>query len=225
MEEKQQKPGQEVVEIIWNSIILFCYPLKTDTGFCCFFIFSSNRIEWYYLFRMKMRSWNGFPRGVALVVTLLCFHHGIHAQNAANDRTVVKSTVPAVVLPSSADVATNTIDPALQVMTYNVGDGVKETMVYMEPSLEQMYAHTEPKPSTPLQRVTPKFKGFAGKFINMSNKPVTLYWYVLLLLGFIIMARCRFDVYQTITNFDSIPLFSHVFGSSFSVSWVLSLAL
>jgi hypothetical protein len=59
----------------------------------------------------------------------------------------------------------------------DVGDGEKETFVYVEPKLESMYQNSPNVPST--TKVTPKFNGFAAKFINMSNKPVTLYWYVL----------------------------------------------
>jgi hypothetical protein len=64
-------------------------------------------------------------------------------------------------------------DPALREMTYDVGDGEQKVMVYVEPTVEEMYRN-QPLPST--QKVEPKFNGFAGKFINMSNKQVTLYW-------------------------------------------------
>jgi hypothetical protein len=64
-------------------------------------------------------------------------------------------------------------DPALRELTYDVGDGEQKVMVYVEPTVEEMYRN-QPLPST--QKVEPKFNGFAGKFINMSNKQVTLYW-------------------------------------------------
>ena len=66
-------------------------------------------------------------------------------------------------------------DPALQEMQYDVGDGKQSTLVYVEPSIQSMYA-----PDSPIQsstRVVPKFNGLAGKFINMSNKKLTLHWY------------------------------------------------
>lgn len=65
-------------------------------------------------------------------------------------------------------------DPALQEMKYDVGDGEQTTLVYVEPSVASMYP-----PDSPLQsstRVVSKFNGLAGKFINMSNKKVTLFW-------------------------------------------------
>jgi hypothetical protein len=70
----------------------------------------------------------------------------------------------------------NALDPALQELTYDVGDGPQTTLVYVEPPVETMYPPGEEPPSR--TKVTPKFNGLAGKFINMSNKKVTLYWYV-----------------------------------------------
>lgn len=67
-------------------------------------------------------------------------------------------------------------DPALQELTYDVGDGEQTTLVYVEPPVESMYRPGEDPPSR--TKVTPKFNGLAGKFINMSNKKLTLYWYV-----------------------------------------------
>jgi len=64
-------------------------------------------------------------------------------------------------------------DPALQEMEYDVGDGPQTTLVYVEPKVETFYPPGE-APSS--QKVVPKFNGFAGKFINMSNQAVTLYW-------------------------------------------------
>jgi hypothetical protein len=72
----------------------------------------------------------------------------------------------------------NSLDPALQEMTYDVGDGEQTTLVYVEPPVASMYPPgTEPLSKT---KVQPKFNGLAGKFINMSNKKLTLYWYVCL---------------------------------------------
>ena len=71
-------------------------------------------------------------------------------------------------------------DPNLRAMTYDVGDGPQTTWVYIEPPVESFYPPGEAPSST---KVVPKFNGFAGKFINMSNQKVTLYWCVVLLAG------------------------------------------
>ena len=63
-------------------------------------------------------------------------------------------------------------DPALKEMTYDVGDGKQTTWVYVEPGIADFY-EADPPAKT---KVTPKFNGFAGKFINMSNQKATLYW-------------------------------------------------
>lgn len=69
------------------------------------------------------------------------------------------------------------VDPNLIEMKYDVGDGEKTSLVYVEPKITDFYDTDE----SDYQRVTPKFNGFAGKFINMSKDPVTLYWYVVFL--------------------------------------------
>jgi hypothetical protein len=64
-------------------------------------------------------------------------------------------------------------------MEYDVGDGPKTTLVYVEPDVNTFYKlQDEGDENPPKQRtkVTPKFNGFQGKFINMSNQPMTLYW-------------------------------------------------
>lgn len=63
-------------------------------------------------------------------------------------------------------------DPRLVEMTYDVGDGEQTTMVYVDPPVTELY-QGEPPAST---KVVPKFNGLWGKFVNMSNKPITLYW-------------------------------------------------
>jgi len=72
---------------------------------------------------------------------------------------------------SEADVVRR--DPNLREMTYDVGDGPQTTWVYVEPPVETFYPPGQAPAST---KVVPKFNGFAGKFINMSNQQVTLYW-------------------------------------------------
>lgn len=71
-------------------------------------------------------------------------------------------------------------DPNLVLMTYDLGDGEKSTYVYVEPKIEDMYRRPSDQAAATelIQRVTPLFNGFAGKFINLSNKKCTLYWYV-----------------------------------------------
>jgi hypothetical protein len=68
----------------------------------------------------------------------------------------------------------NEQDPALQVLEYDVGEGAKTTLVYVEPTMDVMYNGNPPSK----EKVPMKFNGFAGKFINMSTQRVTLYWYV-----------------------------------------------
>jgi hypothetical protein len=68
-----------------------------------------------------------------------------------------------------------TSDPNLHEMQYDVGDGPQTTLVYVEPDVTTFYkGTTAPPPAT--TKVKPKFNGLSGKFINMSNKPVSLYW-------------------------------------------------
>lgn len=64
------------------------------------------------------------------------------------------------------------LDPALKEMTYNVGDGEKTTLVYVEPDIKSFY-NGNPPAST---KVVPKFNGLAGKFINLSNQFLRFYW-------------------------------------------------
>jgi hypothetical protein len=65
-------------------------------------------------------------------------------------------------------------DPDLHEMAYDVGDGAQVTRVYVEPDVTTYYPlGTTPPANT---KVKPKFNGLSGKFINMSNKPVSLYW-------------------------------------------------
>jgi hypothetical protein len=74
-------------------------------------------------------------------------------------------------------------DPNLQEMTYDVGDGIQTTLVYVEPTIDEMYRSPHGNTNdnhVKKQRVVPQFNGLAGKFINMSNKKCTLYWYVYL---------------------------------------------
>jgi prolyl 4-hydroxylase len=72
-------------------------------------------------------------------------------------------------------------DPALKEFTYDVGDGPQTTTVYVEPELNSFYQKpsdddddTSKKRS--YSRVKPAFNGLAGKFINMSNRPLNFYW-------------------------------------------------
>jgi hypothetical protein len=67
----------------------------------------------------------------------------------------------------------NARDPALKEMTFDIGDGPQTFLAYVEPDVTTFYKDIEPPGS---KKVTPKHKGLAGLFINMSNKPVKLYW-------------------------------------------------
>ena len=73
---------------------------------------------------------------------------------------------------SISDHERDALDPALVAMEYDVGDGAQSTLVYVEPAIETFYQGDPPASTV----VTPEFKGLAGKFINMSNKKVSLYW-------------------------------------------------
>lgn len=64
------------------------------------------------------------------------------------------------------------VDPALQEMTYDVGDGEQTFMAYVQPDVSSFYR--EEKGSR--TKVAPKFNGLAAKFINLSNKNTMHYW-------------------------------------------------
>lgn len=66
-------------------------------------------------------------------------------------------------------------DPNLRTMEYDVGEGPLKTMVYVEPNVTSFYklAPNGPPAKT---KVTPKFNGLSGKFINLSKRPVSFYW-------------------------------------------------
>ena len=62
----------------------------------------------------------------------------------------------------------NEVDPALRSFSFDVGDGKKTTMVYVEPDVTTFYEGSELPAST---KVVPKFNGFAGELIFDSPKP------------------------------------------------------
>jgi len=71
------------------------------------------------------------------------------------------------------------LDPNLKEMTYDIGNGPETTLVYVDPPVASYYQIPElqnMEVPTEVQPVRPKFNGFQGKFINLSAKPVTLYW-------------------------------------------------
>lgn len=76
-------------------------------------------------------------------------------------------------LKSSVDGKESERDPALQKFTYDIGNGPEETLIYVEPDVTSFYKDI-PSPSS--TKVRPKFNGHQCKFINMSNKPLDLYW-------------------------------------------------
>lgn len=79
------------------------------------------------------------------------------------------TTIKAELKASATD---DYVDPNVHLMEYDIGHGKQETMVYVEPTMEQMY-NGNPPAST---KVVPKFNGLGVKFINMSNKKVRLSW-------------------------------------------------
>lgn len=95
----------------------------------------------------------------------------------AGNVVVAEDQTAAPLQCSLSDADESAIDPALKEMTYDLGDGEgqRTTTVYVEPPIFAMYKGFQSPAST---KVQPKFNGLAGKFINMSNQPVTLYWCV-----------------------------------------------
>jgi hypothetical protein len=79
-------------------------------------------------------------------------------------------------LSCSLDGRENERDPALHEMHFDVGDGPETFLAYVQPDVTTFYRDVDPPSS---KAVNPKHKGFAGMFVNMSNKPVRLYWYVI----------------------------------------------
>eukprot|EP00934_Nitzschia_sp_Nitz4_P004050 Nitzschia sp. Nitz4//scaffold11_size288233//92099//93646//NITZ4_000758-RA/size288233-processed-gene-0.153-mRNA-1//1//CDS//3329534026//4040//frame0 len=73
---------------------------------------------------------------------------------------------------STCSWAEDGLDPALKEMTYDVGDGPQTFMAYVEPDVTSFYQGNPPSNT----KVVPKFNGLAGKFINMSNKNLVLYY-------------------------------------------------
>ena len=67
------------------------------------------------------------------------------------------------------------LDPALKEMTFDVGDGPETFLAYVQPDVTTFYKDIDPPAS---KAVTPKFTGFGGMLVNMSNKPVRCSWYV-----------------------------------------------
>jgi hypothetical protein len=74
---------------------------------------------------------------------------------------------------SVSEAEQNVLDPALQEMKYDVGDGEQSVLVYVQPDVTTFYKDGSAPAST---KVQPKHKGLVGKFINISNKQASLYW-------------------------------------------------
>jgi hypothetical protein len=79
--------------------------------------------------------------------------------------------------PLSCSASEQEPDPALKEMTFDIGDGPETFLAYVQPHVTTFYKDIDPPASKP---VRPKHNGFAGMFVNMSNKRVRLYWYVCL---------------------------------------------
>jgi len=76
-------------------------------------------------------------------------------------------------LPTSADGLDGTLDPSLELMSFDLGSGEEAFSFYMQPDVTTFYKDQTLPASTP---VHPKHNGLAGKFINMSNRRLNLYW-------------------------------------------------
>lgn len=64
------------------------------------------------------------------------------------------------------------VDPALKEMAYDIGYGEKAFLAYVEPDVTTFYNGKPPAS----KKVVPNFTGLATKFVNMSKKPVKLFW-------------------------------------------------
>lgn len=66
-------------------------------------------------------------------------------------------------------------DPHLKEIAVDLGKGLNETfLAYFPPDVSTFYRQ-EPFSRKP---VAPTFNGQFGKFINLSPKPITIFWYV-----------------------------------------------
>jgi hypothetical protein len=104
-----------------------------------------------------------FSRWRVVVVFLLL---AVTARQGASQQEAPQCSIDASAYQVSSD-------PNLHEMQYDVGDGPQTTKVYVEPDVTTFYQLTKPPAQT---KVKPKFNGLSGKFINMSNKRVSLYW-------------------------------------------------
>jgi hypothetical protein len=68
-------------------------------------------------------------------------------------------------------------DPALHTMSFDIGYGPQEMLTYVQPDVSTFYQLPEGQRTA----ATPRHNGWAAKFVNMSNKPVRLFWWVLYL--------------------------------------------
>jgi len=109
----------------------------------------------------------------AVLFLFSCSNRNFQFANAADD--VVGTVPPPSNTCSLSEHEKAAKDPNLHVMEYDVGDGLQTTQVYIEPDVSTFYRNSLPPSKT---KVTPKFNGLGGKFINMSNKKVSYYWYV-----------------------------------------------
>ncbi|KAL3792091.1 hypothetical protein ACHAWO_004922 [Cyclotella atomus] len=63
-------------------------------------------------------------------------------------------------------------DPALHTMSFDIGYGPQEMLTYVQPDVSTFYHLPEGQRTA----ATPRHNGWAAKFVNMSNKPVRLFW-------------------------------------------------
>jgi len=63
-------------------------------------------------------------------------------------------------------------DQSLVKMKYDIGDGKKTFWAYVTPNVSSFYQQDPPAS----RKVNPMYGGQAAKFINLSNKPISVYW-------------------------------------------------
>lgn len=149
----------------------------------------------YHTRAVQMRSIRPFAPSLVLsyfaLLVLLCRNEGgqggllVKAALAADDKELSCS-----IIATGDDNEYHHVhvrDPALQEMEYDVGDGPQTTLVYVEPDINTFYKLEDEKGQVVLEnenppimsirtKMKPKYNGFHGKFINLSNQPLTLYW-------------------------------------------------
>jgi hypothetical protein len=99
--------------------------------------------------------------------------------NAGFSAVTAQETCASSLVSSLSNTDISQGDPSLQTLRYTLSRlgsaDVEEhtTLVYVQPDVATFYRDTEQKDRKLIRR---EDEGMVAKFINMSNKPVTLYW-------------------------------------------------